>query len=76
MFERPSNCLIYTEYTVTRALHSFYTFNYFTLDLSGRGACLHVSGLRLTALLRPSAPMMPTLSSSGHWLTKALGRST
>jgi hypothetical protein len=39
MSERPTNCLIYTEYTVTWALQSFRTFNYFVLSLLHGNVC-------------------------------------
>jgi hypothetical protein len=66
MFEQPPNYPIYTKYVVTVTLQMFYTFNYFTLDLSDGETCLLASGLRPMMLLRPSASAMPTLSSLGR----------
>jgi hypothetical protein len=64
MSERPPNYLVYTEYT--GALQSFYTFNYFTLDLLDGDTCLLALGLHPMVLLGPSVSVMPMLSCLDH----------
>jgi hypothetical protein len=44
----PPNCPIYIECKVMRVLQPFYTFNYFTQNLSDGNACPFLLGLRLT----------------------------
>jgi hypothetical protein len=64
MSERPPNYPVYTEYT--GALQSFYTFNYFTLDLLDGDTCLLALGLHPMVLLGPSVSVMPMLSCLDH----------
>jgi hypothetical protein len=45
MFERPLNCLVYTDYTVTKVLQLFHTRNRFTHDLLHDYMCPIQSGL-------------------------------